>query len=81
MRDLTAKEITMVSGGFSNGTKIPFMKGFLAGPNWPGTVTTLTGIGLAWNIGTAIGDTVNLFNTKVTGMSLGTAIYRTFKLR
>ena len=78
MRELTANEILSVSGGFKDGTKIPFMMRFISTPNWPGPVSVLTGVGIAWSVGTAIGNGINSFNNSFSGMSLGVAIYRIF---
>ncbi|HIG42964.1 MAG: hypothetical protein ABGY96_30280 [bacterium] len=78
MRELTVSEVEFVSGGFSNGTKVPFMNKFIAGANWPGGApNVLQGIFMAYTVGTLIGGAVNAFNMKVSGMSFGTAIYRT----
>ncbi|HIL94348.1 MAG TPA: hypothetical protein EYG51_00340 [Pseudomonadales bacterium] len=78
MRELTVSEVEFVSGGFSNGTKVPFMNKFIAGANWPGGAPgALAGISIAWKIGTTIGNAVNSFNQQVSGMSFGVAIYRT----
>jgi hypothetical protein len=78
MRQLTNQEVTEVSGGFSGGTPIPFVNGFVSGANWPGGAPGVaTGVVMAWNAGLAIGAGVNSFNTNVSNMSLGEAIHRT----
>ncbi len=78
MRELTADEVESVSGGFSHGTPIPFTNSFIPGANWPGGAPgVITGITAAWGIGVTIGDGINTFNRKVSGMSLGVALYRT----
>lgn len=77
MRQLTNQEIAEVSGGLV-GTPIPFANGFIPGANWPGGApSVLTGVSMAWATGQYIGGQINNFNSNVTGMSLGEAIYRT----
>lgn len=63
MRELTQKEVNDVSGGAINLV-----------------LAASTGIGLAGNLGAGIliGQGINAFNTHVTGMSLGEAIYYSF---
>ena len=77
MKELTEQETMQVSGGLA-GTQIPFTSSFISGANWPaGGSGAIMGATVAWGIGVEIGNTINNFNTYVTGMSLGEAIYRT----
>ncbi len=77
MRELTNQEVTEVSGGLA-GTPIPFTNGFIPGANWPGGAPgAVAGVVMAWNGGVMLGNQINYFNSNVTGMSLGEAIYRT----
>ena len=77
MRELTSDEIGKISGGFE-GTKIPFMNRFISGTNWPGGgAGAISGMVLAWGIGTKIGAAINYFNQDHFGMSTGKAIYLT----
>ena len=78
MRQLTNQEVTDVGGGFSGGTPIPFVNGFVPGANWPGGGPgVVAGVSMAWSTGQYIGGQINNFNANVTGMSLGEAIHRT----
>ena len=79
MRELALAEAESVSGGFE-GFAVPFTSGrfIMSGPNWPGGAPgAVAGVVTAWGVGSAIGDSINLYNAEVTGMSLGEAIYRT----
>lgn len=78
MRELIQSEVSQVAGGFP-GFKIPFSNNFS-----PGQIARLqpgNALGLAYiafQFGQAIGEGVNEFNQKNSGMSLGVSIYRTF---
>lgn len=77
MKTLCNQEIDQVGGGLV-GTKIPFINGFIPGPNWPGGAAgAVSGAVVAAQTGWWIGGRINSFNESVSGMSLGEAIYRT----
>tara|TARA_R110002072_G_scaffold5527_12_gene35471 strand:- start:8761 stop:9066 length:306 start_codon:yes stop_codon:yes gene_type:complete len=77
MRELQAEEVEQVSGGFQ-GTKIPFANGFIPGESINGKPAGIIGAVMGgWNIGFAIGSSINDFNTNHFNMSLGEAVYRT----
>jgi hypothetical protein len=77
IRELTSREITSVAGGL-DGTKIPFINGFIEGPAWPrGGIGVVSELTAAFTAGYLFGGLVNDFNMWYSGMSLGQAMYRT----
>ncbi len=79
MRALQQSELVSVAGGFGQGTKVPFRNLYWKGPNFPGgPAAVLPAVTTAWEFGNSIGEAINWFNSNVTGMSLGVAVYRTF---
>lgn len=79
MRMLSKLEISQVNGSLSEGTKIPFANLFWKGANFPGgPAAVIPALVVSYDLGYRFGEAINSFNMKVSGMSLGVAVYRTF---
>ncbi|XOV89789.1 MAG: hypothetical protein ACFHX7_07855 [Pseudomonadota bacterium] len=79
MRELSSDEIMAVSGALQ-GTPIPFMNGYIPGPNFPGSFpAAIPMVILSYEVGTRIGETINNQVEKTFGMSTGKAAFLTFK--
>jgi hypothetical protein len=79
MRELSDVELSQLSGGFGDGTKIPFANLFWKGPNFPGgPAAVIPALVVSYDLGYRFGEAINSFNSNVSGMSLGVAVFRTF---
>ena len=75
MRELTQGEVKQVSGGFV-GTPIPFVNGFIPGPNWPGGFpVAIQMAALSFHAGFQLGSYAYQKISSQYGMSTGEAFY------
>ena len=77
MRELTQGEVKQVSGGFA-GTPIPFVNGFIPGPNWPGGFPVAIQMAIiSFNVGLLLGThTYDKIHQQFC-MTTGEALYHT----